>query len=119
MSLHSTAAAIAARHYLFIRIPPGCGTVVVLQLFKSCLLLATRTLDPSFHAVLLDMIRDLSPLNLLTASRNAVYWGVLATGHVILEFFQMTFPFATQLIVITINIQCKYHLICNIIPVNL
>lgn len=36
-----------------------------------------------------------------------------------LQFLQLSLPFAAQLVVITINIQWKYHLICNVICVNL
>lgn len=41
------------------------------------------------------MIRDLFPLNPLTASRNAIDWGILATGHVILERDRITQPCQT------------------------
>ena len=56
-----------------------------LQLLIGCFLFAPGTFHPSFHAVFLDMIRDLLSLNLLTASCNTIHQGVLATGHVILE----------------------------------
>ena len=36
------------------------------------------------------MIRDLSPLNPLTASCNAIHQGILATSHVILERDKVT-----------------------------
>jgi len=51
------------------------------------------------------MIGDLPSLNFLTAPRNAIHHRVLAIGHVILQFLQLSLPFAAQLVVIAINIQ--------------
>ena len=54
------------------------------------------------------MIRDLSPLNPLTASCNAIHQGVLATSHVILgrdkvtQFFRLS-----RDVVVTISVTIR------------
>lgn len=45
--------------------------------------------------------------------------GINNEMFIYLELLQLPLPFASQLVVITVNVKGKYHLVCHVIGVNL